>query len=123
MRINLKQPVLDYEGKPITNPNPDTGKEEELTLFQVFVNALNGRIPNETLTAEMKAKIYQISKKIYDSKEPNFTPDQLIIIKDRVGKSYAPVVYGKVLEIIDGTDEPKQEEAKTAEAPENPSAN
>lgn len=106
MKIKINASVLDYEGKEIMAP----GKEGEkaLTFFDVFINSLNGQTPNDApLTAEKKNQIYQISKKIYSSSEPNFTPEQLTVIKERVGKSYAPMVYGKVCEVIDGTEVPE----------------
>src|SRR5690349_15651679 len=119
MKIKLQDPVTDYENKPIRVPDKE-GKEETLTYFSVFINSLNSQAQGEHLTAEMKNKIYQISKKIYMSNEPNFTPDQLVIIKDRVGKTYAPMVYGKIVEVIDGTDEAK---AETKPADPKPSGN
>lgn len=102
MKIKIKEPILDYEGKEIKQPPED----KTLTFFDVFINSLNSQMNGEPpLPAETKNKIYQISKKIYASDEPNFTPDQLLLIKERVGKAYAPMVYGKVCEIIDGVDD------------------
>lgn len=111
MKINLDAPVLDYEDKPITTPPDEEGATKPLTFFDVFVNALNGIGPGEQLPAETKNKIYQITRKIYLNKEPNLTPDQLILIKERVGKAYAPVVVGRVIDLIDGTDDPKTSDA------------
>lgn len=104
MKINLKAGILDYEGKPIKIGGDEVPEEEKeiLTYFDVFVNALNGILPGEPVTGEIKNKIFQITKKIYANKEPNLTPDQCILIKERVGKAYAPVIVGRVNELIDG---------------------
>ena len=112
MRINLKNPIRDYEGKPIV-PAGETA-ENPLTFFDVFAIALNTAHKEEHLTAEMKNKMYQITTKIYKDKNPNFTPDQLLLIKDRVGLVYSPLIYGRVCAIIDGTEE--QEEGYTRAA-------
>ncbi len=107
MKIKIRASVLDYEGKEILVPEKEGG-EKPLTFFEVFINSLNGQTPNEApLTAEKKNQIYQISKKIYSSNEPNFTTEQLTLIKERVGKSYAPMIYGKVCDVIDGGEVPE----------------
>lgn len=109
MKINLKALVLDYEGKPIKPAD----SEEPIRYFEVFNQALNGNIPGEMLTAEVKSKIYQLTMKIYKEKdkEPNFTPEQLTLVKERVGKSYAPIIYGRICDLIDGTGEPEADKA------------
>lgn len=117
MKINLKAPILDYENKPVQNK----GAEEPLNFLNVFINALNSQLPSEVLTAEVKNRIYQVSMKIYKSDEPNFTPEQLTLIKERVGKIYNPLVYGRVCDLIDGTGEPG--EAQSAQATEEKASN
>lgn len=112
MKIKIHEVVTDYEGKAITMP-PD---DKALTYFDVFVNALNSQINAELIPAETKSKIYQLTKKLYSSNEPNLTTDQLTLIKERVGKGYAPMVYGKVCEVIDGTDEKDPQEVKTPQS-------
>lgn len=109
MTINLKAPILDYENKPMQ----DKGAEEPLNFLDVFINALNGQLPSEVFTAEVKNRIYQVSMKIYKSDEPNFTTEQLTLIKERVGKIYNPLVYGRVCDLIDGTGEPEQPKEET----------
>lgn len=113
MRIKLKTAVTDYEGTPI----PGQNGEGTLNYFDIFINALNGQIQGEILTAEKKSMIYQLSKKIYEEKEPNFTTEQLSLIKERVGLVYAPIVYGRVCDLIDGTGEPEVKEAQSAPEP------
>lgn len=123
MKINVKAAITDYEGKPVMIPGAEEGKETELTYFDVFIQALNSQVGQEVLTAELKNKIYQISKKIYGSNEPNFTPDQLVIIKERVGKAYNAMVYGKVCDLIDGTDDEPKKEVKEPDATPSETSN
>lgn len=114
MRIKLKTPILDYEGKEIPAKDDPT---QSITYFDVFLNALNMGPQGEILTPEIKNKIYQISKKMYSSNEPHFTPEQLTIIKERVGKAYTPMVYGRVCDLIDGVEDDKEAETKTTDKP------
>lgn len=131
MKIKLRDTITDYEGKPVTVPNEETGTKTPLTYFDVFINSLNSQAPGEMpLTAEKKSQIYQISKKMYQSNEPNFTTNELSLIKERIGKTYAPMVYGKICDLFDGVEDgPKQEAATVAPdapqppAPETPPAN
>lgn len=116
MKINLKQAVRDYEGQPMMVPDREKIQEmgdtvdpsqevpkKELTFFEVFLNALNGEIRGEPpVTSELKSKIYHITKKMYSNAEPDFTPDQLEVIKDRVGRAYSALVYGRVCDLISG---------------------
>lgn len=114
MKINISQPVLDYENKEIKTDE----KGGVLTYFDVFINSINSNVQGETpLTAEKKNQIFQLSKKMYSHKDPNFTPEELTLIKERVSKAYAPLVYGRVVEIIDGTA--NEEEVAQIEANEN----
>jgi hypothetical protein len=115
MRINLNNPIREYDGKPII-PQGES-EQSPLTFFDVFAIALNTSQKGEMLTAEMKNKMYQITTKIYKDKNPNFTPDQLLLIKERVGMIYSPLIYGRVCAVIDGTEEMETEGSQSNEAP------
>lgn len=105
MKIKTRVAILDYEG----NPLKQDGSEDHLTFFDVFFRSLNGSIPGEMMPAEQKNRVYQITTKMYRSDEPNFTPEELSLIKDRVGKSFAPVVVGRVTELLDGKEDNEPE--------------
>lgn len=114
MKINLKSIILDYEDKPLI----EAGTNESLEYFDVFVKGLNANIHGEMLTAEKKNEIYQITKKLYaNPKEVKLTVEQLALIKERVGKAYNPIVYGRVCDLIDGTGSKIDKEP--AETPKN----
>lgn len=104
MIIDTTKTILDYEGKELIEQK----NEKPLTFFDVFSTALNATIPSEAMTAETKNEVFQISLKIYNNRKPNLTPKQLETIKDRVGKVYAPLVYGRVCQLLDGTDNEDQ---------------
>lgn len=117
MKLNVKQPILDYEGNPLmvnkTNPDGSPVYDENKKMIQVaetlrsyLVTALNNIVQgeNETFTVEQKAKVYALTTKIYKSKEVNLTVDDLAFIKDRVGKVYGALVYGRICDILEGNE-------------------
>lgn len=103
MRIKLTESIKDYEGKEILQD------DRPLDIRTVFVTALNstsiddhGR--QEVVTAEQKSKIYRLSTALYKDKEMDISLDDRAFIKERVGKIYTPMVYGRVCEILEGED-------------------
>lgn len=115
MQINLKETIKDYDGTPLIGPKED----KPVTYFEVLEMALNRQVEREVITAERKNQLYQITKKLYSGNEVDFTPSQLEIIKERVGKVYGPLIYGRVLDLIDGEEKTAKEADKPA-APVTP---
>jgi hypothetical protein len=114
MKINVRQPVLDYEGKPlmVNKTNPDGSMirdkdnnvvQEQETLRSYMVLSLNNLARGETeeFTPEQKAKIYSLTTKIYKSKEVTFSSDDIVFIKERVGKVYGPLVFGRICDMLE----------------------
>ena len=70
MKINVLQPILDYEGKTIEKE--DRGKKRVFTARDAISVALNS--PSQTSpkpqTAEDKAKVYRITSKIWEKTGP-----------------------------------------------------
>ena len=74
MKLNLTQPVLNYEGQPLmvnkTNPdgsvvigNDGRPVQEPETLRSYLVMLLNSKTKDETIGAEESAKRYQLTNK------------------------------------------------------------
>lgn len=88
-------PVVDYAQKAIQVETD--GKLSDYTWRQSILTVLNTILPDETLTAEQKVKVYQISTKTYQLDEPDFTVDERAFILDRMSKVASPLVYGQAL--------------------------
>jgi hypothetical protein len=81
MRLNVKQHVLDYEGKPLTTnkTNPDGSlvlgednrpvQEPELLRNYLAVALNNATQGEEVFTPEQKAKIYELTTKLYKKRK------------------------------------------------------
>lgn len=110
MRVNVKQPVLDYEGKPLTTnkTNPDgsvvmgqNNRPVQIpeTLRTYLVTALNNKANSETepLGAEEAAKRYQRSTKLYAKNEVDLTHAECTLLQERINAVYeSPLIQGRV---------------------------
>jgi hypothetical protein len=96
MKIDVTDTIKNYDGKIVKEDN------NPLTLRTVFVASLNATEKGEVRTAEDKAKAFQISSKLYDNNEVKLTVDDMAFLKERVGKFFSPLVYGRVCELFDG---------------------
>jgi hypothetical protein len=116
MRINMNQAIKDYAGKEITQPKRDENNQllldennqpiiEPQILRDLLTTALNNVAPNETLTTEQKAKIYQLSLKIWSGKEADFTVDDRAFLKERVNLIFvSPMLCGRICDILEGNE-------------------
>ncbi|HTE22277.1 MAG TPA: hypothetical protein VK674_04525 [Candidatus Limnocylindria bacterium] len=96
MRIKVTDPLIDYEGRVLVE-----GKEP-VTFRRVFVTALNTFPDNDRPPAEQMAQIYALSVKLYVDDEAELSLEEAALIKDRVGRLYNPLVYGRTCELLEG---------------------
>ena len=106
MKIDVLQALLNYEGKEMKTVD-ESGKTRPLTVRLIISAALNGtlRVNGGTvpLTAEDKAKIYQLCSKLYSNKEVDFTVEDMAFIKKRAGDvaEITPLMCGKLNELFE----------------------
>jgi hypothetical protein len=111
MKIDIRQPILDYQGEPITESQPDPEDAKKVIqipkpLREYFSTALNNAVPNETMTGDDKTKAYEISTKLFAHNEPNLTSEQITFLKDRILKVFInPLVCGRLIDILEQNDE------------------
>jgi hypothetical protein len=116
MRLKMKQPVLDYEGKPIlvnkanADGSPVLGKDnrpvqEPETLRSYLVISLNNKAQTETepIGAEDAAKRYQLSTKLYAKNEVELTSKEVVLLLDRVGIIFvdSPLIRGRISDVLE----------------------
>jgi len=107
MKINIKETIKDYEGKPVKEG--EKGKEEEVTWRSIAYLALNNVIKDELLTAEDRGKCYQITSKLYANREPDLTISEIAFILARIQKFFVnnPLVCGRAEEFFNATSTSK----------------
>ena len=97
MKINVLQPLNDYEGKPlIENKKP-------VLLRSVIISALNFTSKEaKQPTAEEKMELYQLSVKVWNTDEVDLTSEQISMIKKNTAEMFAPLVAGQTCLILEG---------------------
>ena len=111
MKIHLEQVLKDYRGMDVEQVNEEE-KNEKFTVRLAINSAVNGIevTPDgrqKPLTAKEKGKIYQLSNVIWGAKnEVELTVDDVSFIKKRMDavSNTTPLVYGRLLEILEGKD-------------------
>lgn len=97
MKINTEHMINGLDGKPISH------KEKSLDLKTVCIEALMClAASDERASGEEKFHRYQIAQKINKGGEVELTPEEVVIIKKRVGEVYGAVVLGPVYELLNG---------------------
>lgn len=92
MKINVTQPILGYDDKPIQNEGKD------LTIRTVLLTALNAPIPG---SAEDKLRYFDLSMRIYKEDILDISLEDIVHIKTQVAKSFTPIVCGRLFFLFD----------------------
>ena len=102
MRIDFKQKLVTLKNEPLELRGADN-KLSQITLGDVCYQAMLGSI--ETDRAETGASKYErwtLAGKIANAKEPiELKAEEIVKIKDRVGKAYGPEVVGPVYDLLE----------------------
>lgn len=100
MKIDLSGNVLDLAGNPLIGDG-----KESLKLSAVAINALLAPPANRESqpTGEQSLKRFTLAKKIQQN-EQEYTVDEAALIKQCASKIWAPLVYGRLCEAIEGAD-------------------
>jgi hypothetical protein len=100
MKINVDQQIKNLEGELFKESDGTT----DLTLKKVLVRALVLQHPSDDKqTGDEKFALYQLASKITNTEgEIDVKPEDIIILKKRVGIMYATAMVGPVYEILNG---------------------
>jgi len=96
MKIKLTSEILNYDNKPILDE-----EKKPITYRSIFITALNAQIKSEELKPEQKFKMFSLSVKIYEADEVDLNVEDLVLIKERVGLIFTPIIYGRVNELLE----------------------
>ena len=106
MKIRILDKILNYEGRPIKESG--ASDSPDITWRSVIFTALNNFAQDEKPTGEIKTKCYQITKKVFDSNEPDLTVDQRALVLERIEKIYSsPLIIGRSKEFFEEAKEEK----------------
>lgn len=99
-KVDFSQPLLAVNGKPITDPET----KKPMTLMDAAIDALEGVTPDDAREPGLeKFKRDELARKIFGQKEVALDLDDRTLIRDRIGKVFAPNVVGAAWRILDPT--------------------
>lgn len=103
MKIDFDSAITDLNKKEIKTPID--GKEGVLTLKTISVNALLAELPlnqrENPETGREKLKKFKLAEKINDGGEVELTAEDISLIKEKIGKTYATLIVGKSYELLE----------------------
>ena len=97
--LDFTKQLLGVDGVPLQNG--DAHPQVPLTLGDAAVMALETQAQNETLTGLEKFKLDALARKIYKQKDVALTMDEIVTIKDRIGKIEPAIVVGASWSLLD----------------------
>lgn len=93
MKINLTTVITDIKGAAIKNGDDD------FLLSDVCINAL--LTPDQSEEADEKVKRYKLALRCSNGADPDFSAEEIVLIKKLIAKNYPPLVVGRAFEILD----------------------
>ena len=108
MKIDFSTLLLGLDGEVLRTPPTKAGEEGKAqTLSRVCVDALVAVEPNTIPDGKTSFERYQLAEKINDKKEVDLEAEDIVILKDRVGKIFGPIVVGPAYNLLEGKKEGK----------------
>jgi hypothetical protein len=95
MLINTNIKIKQLNGDDFLNPD-----KTEVTVKAVILDALSTPIKEEP--GSVKFEKYGLAKKIYETDEVELLSENISLIKELVGKLYAPIIVGFVWDVLEG---------------------
>jgi len=106
MTINPKQVLKDFLGEEIKIEG------KPLELKTVLVNALSYSEQELKATAEQSMRAYHLCMELMNKDSVELESEDIVFIKARMLKLYAPLVFGQVVSILEQKTTPLTEENK-----------
>lgn len=100
MKIDFSTVLLTLYGKPYMSKT-DTG-EVPLTLASAALEALLGPAQSPE-TGEQKFRAYQLAERVALGGEVDLIPEDVVLLKEKIGVHYLPGVVGAAYKQLNGT--------------------
>lgn len=111
MLIKVNTILKNLYGEPLKGNRKETPKKTgpgeepkllDLTVREVLVNSLLAEFPGEKIDGEEKLKRYKLAIKIQEAKaEVDLSSEEIVKVKELVGKGWTPLISGQVWELIE----------------------
>lgn len=94
--MKLNEIVKDLDGKPLLE------NSEEVTLSAVLLRSLLTPMRgDENMAGQEKVKLAVLAMKINGKDEADFTAEETTLMKDRIGRAFAPIVVLRAWQALD----------------------
>ena len=105
MKYDIDQTFLDLEGEPILEGVKEDAKP--FTLRAMLTLACLNADPQKYADGEAKYKVYKLLRRLGSkAKELGFESDDIILLKDIVGRVFNVYVVGLIYDVLEKKDEP-----------------
>jgi lipopolysaccharide export system protein LptC len=103
MKINIKQKLYNSEGKPFKVKSED-GKEKELTLKEVLVQAALAETDKDT---KQKGSDFQIFLKLQSAdKQVELENKNIVRLQKKLEQTHTTLIFGQVNDVLEGKENP-----------------
>jgi len=100
MKLDVTQALCNFDGEPLRN---ETADGEPITLKQICINSLMANLDSDAnMTGEEKMRAYSLGQRLHDGTVVDLVPEDLALLKERVGKCYGPVIVGPAFTMLNG---------------------
>jgi hypothetical protein len=96
MQVDFSATMVALNGEPINDE-----KGNPVTLKTVCQIALLGRYPHESPDGAEKARRWLLATQLRDA-VLDFTPEEMTLMKDLVGRAYDPLIVGQAYRLMNG---------------------
>lgn len=94
-------PLLDEQQDSAPEPDAEKEKPEPLVLRKIAVRALMVVLESDReMRGEKKAKIWKLAMAVHGGND-EITAEDAVLLKERIGQAYSPLVVGQAYEIIE----------------------
>ncbi len=108
MKINLNQVIKKPKKthKEKDDPFLKPGSTEPFCLRDAIIQALLSWDPNDrSVTGDDKDKQFKLYRKVLDNPdEVDFTSEEIVRLKELIGKGYGPLIVGQTWEMLEGKE-------------------
>ena len=97
MKINVTQKLQTINGDVLVDTD-EKGEAVAATLRMAIVNALLSPVQKEN--GMEKAKKFDLALTIYNNDEVELDEHAIVLIKERIGELYPPLIVGQIYNIL-----------------------
>jgi len=96
MKIDVTKVLKDFDDNPIMDVK--NGETVEATIRMAIVNALLTPSKNDKGTEKLEK--FTLAQRVYGDDEVDLNEDEIKLIKDKIGELFAPMVVGRIFELL-----------------------